>query len=39
MLGGEWMRQYWQPIAVGEEIPLGGRPVALRVLSENRVRS
>jgi phthalate 4,5-dioxygenase len=35
--GGDWMRQYWQPIAVAEEIPMGGRPMPLRVLSENLV--
>ena len=35
--GGKWMRQYWQPVAVADEVPLGGRPVPLRVLSENLV--
>lgn len=35
--GGNWMRQYWQPVAVADEVPLGGRPVPLRVLSENLV--
>jgi phenylpropionate dioxygenase-like ring-hydroxylating dioxygenase large terminal subunit len=35
--GGEWMRQYWHPVAVADEVPMGGRPVPLRVLGENLV--
>jgi len=34
---GEWMRRYWQPVALSEEL-LGGRPlIAPRVLSEDLV--
>ncbi|MGE5539330.1 MAG: Rieske 2Fe-2S domain-containing protein [Gemmatimonas sp.] len=35
--GGEWMRQYWHPVAVADELPLGGRPVPVRILSEDLV--
>ncbi|HTI86598.1 MAG TPA: Rieske 2Fe-2S domain-containing protein [Alphaproteobacteria bacterium] len=35
--GGEWMRQYWHPIAVAEEVPHGGRPVPVRIMSEDLV--
>src|SRR5690348_14102514 len=35
--GGEWMRQYWQPVALAEEVPPGSRPLPVRVLSEDLV--
>jgi len=35
--GGEWMRSYWQPVALSEDVPLGGRPVPVRILSEDLV--
>ncbi len=33
--GGEFMRRYWQPIALAEELPLGGSPAAVRLLGED----
>lgn len=35
--GGEWMRQYWQPVALAEEVPAGSRPLPVRILSEDLV--
>src|SRR5579884_2149012 len=35
--GGELLRRYWQPAALSEELPPGGPPVAIRLLSEDLV--
>ena len=35
--GGEFMRRYWQPVALAEELPSGGPPVPVRILSEDLV--
>jgi phthalate 4,5-dioxygenase oxygenase subunit len=32
---GEMMRRYWQPVALGEELPAGGAPVKVRILGED----
>ncbi|HEU4340962.1 MAG TPA: Rieske 2Fe-2S domain-containing protein [Candidatus Binatia bacterium] len=34
---GELMRRYWQPVALAEELPRGGAPVRVRILSEDLV--
>jgi phthalate 4,5-dioxygenase oxygenase subunit len=34
---GKLLRHYWQPIALSEEIPPGGRPVPVRILGEDLV--
>src|SRR5262245_17191686 len=34
---GELMRRYWQPVALCEELPLGGAPVKVRILGEDLV--
>lgn len=34
---GEWMRRYWLPAALSEELPPGGPPVPVRLLSEDLV--
>ncbi len=34
---GELMRRYWQPVALSEELPPGGAPLPVRVLSEDLV--
>jgi phthalate 4,5-dioxygenase len=34
---GEWFRRYWQPVALAEEIPLGGAPKQVRLLGEDLV--
>jgi phthalate 4,5-dioxygenase len=34
---GELMRRYWQPVALAEELPPGGAPVPVRILSEDLV--
>src|SRR5436190_7466423 len=34
---GEFMRRYWLPVALAEELPEGGRPVPVRVLGEDLV--
>jgi len=34
---GELMRRYWQPAALSEELPPGGRPVPLMLLGEELV--
>lgn len=36
-LGGRFLRCYWQPIAAAEEMPSGGAPMPLRILSEDLV--
>jgi phthalate 4,5-dioxygenase len=33
--GGALLRCYWQPVALCEELPPGGSPIPVRVLSEN----
>lgn len=35
--GGEMMRRYWQPVALSEEVPPGGAPLRVRILSEDLV--
>jgi phenylpropionate dioxygenase-like ring-hydroxylating dioxygenase large terminal subunit len=35
--GGRFLRSYWQPIATAEEMPPGGDPMPIRVLSEDLV--
>ena len=35
--GGALMRRYWQPIALAEELPLGGAPLPARILGEDLV--
>src|SRR5437764_1271843 len=35
--GGEFLRRYWQPAALSEEIPQGGAPLPVRLLSEDLV--
>src|SRR5437867_9745478 len=35
--GGEMIRRYWQPVALAGEIPPGGAPVPIRILSEDLV--
>jgi phenylpropionate dioxygenase-like ring-hydroxylating dioxygenase large terminal subunit len=34
---GELLRSYWQPIAAAEEIPVGGDPLPIRIMSEDLV--
>src|SRR2546427_3965060 len=34
---GELMRRYWQPVALSEELPPGGAPLPVRLLSEDLV--
>jgi len=34
---GEMMRRYWQPVALGEELPLGGAPLKVKILGEELV--
>ncbi|HEY4135907.1 MAG TPA: Rieske 2Fe-2S domain-containing protein [Alphaproteobacteria bacterium] len=34
---GEWIRNYWQPLALSEELPQGGRPLPVRLMSEDLV--
>ena len=33
--GGELQRRYWQPVALSEEVPGGGAPIPIRILSED----
>ncbi len=33
--GGELLRRYWQPVALAEELPKGGAPIPIRLLSED----
>lgn len=35
--GGRFLRSYWQPIAAAEEIPIGGAPMPVRIMSEDLV--
>jgi phenylpropionate dioxygenase-like ring-hydroxylating dioxygenase large terminal subunit len=35
--GGELLRCYWQPVALSEELPTGGAPMPLKILSEELV--
>ena len=35
--GGELMRRYWHPAALSEELPPGGAPLPVRLLSEDLV--
>ena len=35
--GGEWMRRYWLPALLSEELPSGGPPVPLMLLGEELV--
>lgn len=34
---GRLLRSYWQPIATAEEMPLGGEPMPVRIMSEDLV--
>jgi phenylpropionate dioxygenase-like ring-hydroxylating dioxygenase large terminal subunit len=34
---GEMMRRYWQPVALSEELPVGGAPLKVKILSEDLV--
>ena len=34
---GELMRRYWQPVALRDELPVGGAPVPVRLLGEELV--
>jgi len=34
---GDFMRRYWQPVALAEELPPEGRPVPVRLLGEDLV--
>lgn len=36
---GELMRRYWQPVALSRELPPGGAPLPVRILSEDLVLS
>ncbi|MBT3793110.1 MAG: Rieske 2Fe-2S domain-containing protein [Rhodospirillales bacterium] len=35
--GGRFLRSYWQPIAASEEMPIGGDPIPIRIMSEDLV--
>ncbi len=35
--GGKLLRSYWQPIATAEEMPVGGAPMPVRIMSEDLV--
>jgi phthalate 4,5-dioxygenase len=35
--GGALLRQYWQPVALSEELPESGAPLRVRILSEDLV--
>lgn len=35
--GGRLLRSYWQPVATSDEIPIGGDPLPLTVMSEDLV--
>src|SRR3546814_2053251 len=34
---GDFLRSYWQPVATAEEMPMGGDPLPIRILSEDLV--
>ena len=35
--GGQFMRRYWQPVALSEELPPDATPIPVRILSEDLV--
>jgi len=35
--GGKLLRQYWHPIATSQEIPVGGTPLPIKIMSEDLV--
>jgi len=35
--GGRFLRSYWHPIATVEEMPIGGHPMPIKILSEDLV--
>jgi len=35
--GGDLLRRYWQPVALSQELAMGGAPVPVRILSEDLV--
>jgi phenylpropionate dioxygenase-like ring-hydroxylating dioxygenase large terminal subunit len=35
--GGELLRRYWHPVALAEELPVGGAPLPLKVMGEELV--
>lgn len=35
--GGEWFRRYWEPVALAEEMPIGGAPKQVSLLGEDLV--
>jgi phenylpropionate dioxygenase-like ring-hydroxylating dioxygenase large terminal subunit len=35
--GGELMRRYWQPVALSQELPVGGAPVEVNIFGEELV--
>jgi phenylpropionate dioxygenase-like ring-hydroxylating dioxygenase large terminal subunit len=35
--GGKLLRSYWQPVAASEEMPIGGNPMPIRIMSEDLV--
>jgi phenylpropionate dioxygenase-like ring-hydroxylating dioxygenase large terminal subunit len=35
--GGEFLRRYWQPAALSEELPPGGAPLPIRLMGEDLV--
>jgi len=35
--GGEFMRRYWQPVALSKDVTRGGQPKAIRIMSEDLV--
>src|SRR4026207_1658847 len=34
---GELLRRYWQPVALSEELPIGGAPLKVKILGEELV--
>jgi phthalate 4,5-dioxygenase len=34
---GKLLRSYWQPVAASEEMPIGGAPIPIRIMSEDLV--
>src|SRR5581483_5873963 len=35
--GGNFLRRYWQPVALSEELPANGAPLPVRIMSEDLV--
>ena len=35
--GGDLVRRYWQPVALTEELPVGGAPKPVKILGEELV--